>query len=1102
MPSSPGSNQSLTLALISDTGGPAASGTTFYYNVGSGGGGFEPTNSLGAGPLAVSRLVQSWNPSDVFAVGDLAYNAGGSTLQDISIGQYYNNFIYPYPSPAYAQGPYLAIDGQPVGSGRKSWPYNIYDYPNGFPNPVAVGAGGSSDQRNHFWGSLGNHDYGQAIGYSQVGVTDYNFDGEGIGQPVGPSSTTSLTSFIDYVVPFLENPDLLGADRPRLNVGAADKSGNRGAYYSITLGGTVEQPLVEFFMLDTERLNINAGFEDWNPSGAKVQDESSGKFSSKVKRDKQFSLSYDPSNPSSEAYAGTTTDPDNGYDQFTWLRQSLENSKAAWKVVTGHHPVYASGRWSDRQPDDHMSLPYMKRLLKALPEGSFDAYYNGHDHYYERVLEGVAGGIGLGIPFITNGNSGRNLSKKIQVPYGTSIYNPSAWDKANKKVEKPEENPNEPLTIYPFDAAPLEVASSALAGGVNGETNNFQNGLYGYGFGATKLEVEEGYLLFKYEEAPFSDPAIANHLAEGVAPDLGSGTDGIASTRAEDWIPDPNGSFKGKSDLAQFKLKITNGVVVGVELLNGGRGYMSSKGGNYVVRGFNIYGNNIDVIKPWEETAQVDLTFAGGELIDVALTSGGKGYELAVQAAANSNTATSTEINTLTADLVVALNYNLNEIQYLVRDETPLYNDWYLIAETVVDSLALELGAFGGMQISLAPSSKKAQDYLASLAITSGYSGTGAQRSYAKPQQGSIRVMDINGTLVAAGVSAPLVDGTAPLQFSRRPAPGAVSVDFGGDALSSYLVNFRAATQSVNLSYGTWSTGISLASPSIITFDQDINLSLVRADSVAAPVSFGFKRNDVSTPSILISAENGASSSALSTNGIFLPSGSGSWLSSESQSLGFYSSALGRMAAGEWVPIALNAAGQELAIQSLQLSGNAIEATFLGGFRALYSTGGTGVAEVVPGSGKLMVTVQRLGAQSNGLAFYEADPITGAVIVNGQSFLPGDAGYLQSALTSAQQDGLILGPNRLPAYGAEVVITDLPLNSQQNYGLLLLRNNSSSELASSYSAANAGGVVRMVSFVAPDRGLYYGIEDMPMGSSDNDFNDLIVGLSSADFLVA
>lgn len=139
---SSGSNPNLILALISDTGGPAASGTTFYYNVGSGGNGFEPTNSFGAGTQAVSQLVQSWNPSDVFGIGDLVYNASGSTLQDISIGQYYNNFIYPYPSPAYTQGQYLTIDGQPVTHGRKSWPYNIYDYPNGFPRPVSGGTGG------------------------------------------------------------------------------------------------------------------------------------------------------------------------------------------------------------------------------------------------------------------------------------------------------------------------------------------------------------------------------------------------------------------------------------------------------------------------------------------------------------------------------------------------------------------------------------------------------------------------------------------------------------------------------------------------------------------------------------------------------------------------------------------------------------------------------------------------------------------------------------------------------------------------------------------------------------------------------------------------
>lgn len=1084
------SSTGFRFALISDTGGPAASGTTFYYNIGSQGRGFEPTNSLGAGPYAVSRLVQSWNPSDVFAIGDLAYNAGGSTLQDISIGQYYNNFIYPYPAPPYLAPPYTQINGQAVESGRKAWPYNVYDYPTGFPNPVTGARGGSPDGRNHFWGALGNHDYGQYIGYSQVGVTPYNFAGKYIGPPAGPSSTTSVASFIDYVLPFLENPDLLGPDKNRLRIGAADKSGNRGAYYSMSFGGTVDEPLVEVFMLDTERLNINAGFESWDPSGSKNPNQS-GTYVSAVGANKNFSFAYDPSNPSSLALERTTTDPDNGYDQFTWLRQSLEASKASWKIITGHHPVYASGRWTDRQPDDHMSLPYMQRLLNALPEGSFDAYYNGHDHFYERVLESKEGGIGLGIPFITNGNSGRNLSKKIQTPYGSSVYNPEDW---GDKVANPG-NPNEKALPFLLNSAPLEVGASGLAGGDSPGRRGFANGLYGYGFGATKLEGAADYLLFKYEETPLTDPAIANHLIGGVEPDYGTGNDGIASTTAADWIPDPNGAFNGESDLAQFELIIENGVVTDVLFVQGGRGYMSSKGGNYVVRGFNIYGNNVDVLKPWEGTAQVDLTFTGGMLTDVNLTNGGRGYELAVQAAADSNLATSTsDIPASKPKLVVALNYNLDEIQYLVRDNS-LYNDWYLIAETAIDSLALQSGAFGGLQISLAPSSKKAQELLATLPITTGYSGVGAQRAYATPQQGSIQISDSNGTLISGGTSGPLADGVASLQLSRRPAPGLVNVAFGGDPLSSYLVNFREASKALNLSYGSWSSGISLVEPQTIKFNQDVNLSLIRTDSVAGPISFGLKKPGTATPSLEITAASGASNAAINMNSIFIPTGANSWLASEAQSLGSFSSSLGRVAAGDWIPVATNGSGQELAIQDIQVSANAIDVTFSGGFRALFNSAGTGIAESVPGTGQLAVTVQRLGRFNNGLAFYEADPVTGSVVLNGQSYLPGESGYLQAALASAQADGLILSPDRLPAYGAESVITNLPLSAQQNYGLLVLRNNSLTDLVSSYSAANPGGAVRMMSFVAPNRGVIYGIED----HVDNDFNDLIVGVSSSSF---
>lgn len=1094
MPAPAQAGQRLNLALISDTGGPAASGTTFYYNIGSRGGGFSPTNSFGPGPDAVASLVQSWNPSDVFGIGDLAYNGGGSTIQDISIGQYYNNFLYPYPSPSYLDSPYTIIDNNPIVPGRKSWPYNLYDYPNGFPNPVTDGKGGSSDQRNHFWAALGNHDYGLTVGYAQVGVTPYTLRGKPNGDPVGPSSTRDVASFVDYILPFLENPDLLGVDRPRLKVGSVDKGANNGIYYSISFGGTVEQPLLEFFILDTTRLNANSGNEKWNPSGSQTRvpdptntegPDKGYKYVNTFTGDSNYSFEYDPSDPSSMAVPVTTTDPGNGYKQFSWLKQSLESSKASWKIIAGHHPVYASGRWSDSQPDDHMSLPYLQKLLNALPEGSFDAYYNGHDHFYERVLESKAGGIGLGIPFFTNGNSGRNLEKKIQVPYGVSIYHPTEWD----KTESPG-NPNEKGLDHLLDFSPLEVGSSGLAGNGSNATGGFSNGRYGYGFGAVNVDAGDDYLLFKYEETQVVDPAIGNHLSGGIAPQ-----DSFAGTTPEDWVPNPGGVFNGKPDLARFALDITNGVVVGVRDIQGGNGYMSSKGGNYVVRGFNIYGNNVDVLKPWEGTAKVDLTFAGGKLTDVVLTDGGRGYELAVQAFADNNFSTSTSEFPNRNPLEVAINYNLEESQYLIRD-TELYTDWYLIAKTAISSDALQSGPFGGLQVSVAPSASKSKELLATLPITTGYTGLGAQRAYATPQQGFVQVIDGNGTLIAGGQTpGPLVDGMASLQLVRRPAPGVVNVEFGGDPLSSYLVNFREATRPLNLSYGSWSSGISKVAPQTIKFTQDVNLSLVRTDSVAGSISFGLKPAGSISPTLEITAPRGASQGALTANGVFIPTGSDSWIASESQSMGSFSSSLGRVAAGEWVPVAMNGARQQLAIQDMQVSGNAVDVTFSGGFRALFNTAGTGIAQSVPGPGQLAVTVQRLGRQTNGLAFYEADSITGAVAVNGQTLLPGEAGYLKAALASAQAAGLILSPDRLPAYGAESVITDLPLSSQRNYGLLLLRNNSATDLVSSYSAANPGGTVGMMSFVAPNRGVVYGIED----SIDNDFNDFIVGVSSAGF---
>lgn len=776
------------LALISDIGGPAASGTTFYYNLGSRGAGLLPTDSFGPGPAAVSQLVQSWGPSDVLAVGDLAYTTGGSTLQDISIGLYFNNFIHPYPSPLYLKRPYTKIAGAKVQNKAKQWPFNIYNYPFGFPNPLVPRLmGGSPDRRNHFWGSLGNHDYGSQIGYGQTGLTSYDFQGEPTGTPIGPSSAISVRSSIDYFLPFLNDPSLLGPDQARLRIGAADSTGNRGAYYAISFGGSSRKPLIDFFMLDTERLNINAGFEDWNPSGSKSLNQNTGQYENTVEADPSYSFTYNPSDPNSLALPNTTTDPDNGYDQYTWLRQQLVKSTARWKVITGHHPVYTSGRWSDVQPADHMSNPYLQRLLKALPAGSFDAYYNGHDHYYERVLESREGGIGLGIPFITNGNAGRILSEKIQVPYGQSIYEPTLFDPQSGS------NPNSAALPYLLNSNPIAVGSSGLTGNGNEtETYGINNGLYGYGFGAVKVDISPSFLLFEYEEASLTDPAIANHLSDGVQPEPG-----FKNTSPQDWIPDPTGEFKGQSDLAQFKLEISDGRVIRVDVVNGGNGYMSSKGGDYIVRGFNVYGNNVNPLKPWEATAQVDLTFKDGSLLNIELVDGGRGYELVPQAAANNNITQTTADLPEESAIIIGIDYNIEEVLYLVRDEQR-YNDWYLITKSEpVIKLEGQAGQPGTIELKIRAASRDARALLNDeLDLTTGYSGQGQQSFSRFAQDGDFVIYSRGETIAKGNLDRGVWRGSVANLPSQSDD---LIVQFEGDPISSYNINFKPSNRAARI---------------------------------------------------------------------------------------------------------------------------------------------------------------------------------------------------------------------------------------------------------------------------------------------------------------
>jgi tartrate-resistant acid phosphatase type 5 len=81
--------------------------------------------------------------------------------------------------------------------------------------------------------------------------------------------------------------------------------------------------------------------------------------------------------------------------QLAWLKEELAKSRAIWKLVYGHHPIYSAGMHED-------SPRLVKQLLPFL-KGRADIFLAGHDHDLQHLKpEGdvhffVSGGGGAGI---------------------------------------------------------------------------------------------------------------------------------------------------------------------------------------------------------------------------------------------------------------------------------------------------------------------------------------------------------------------------------------------------------------------------------------------------------------------------------------------------------------------------------------------------------------------------------------------------------------------------------------------------------------------------------------------------------------------------------
>jgi len=100
-------------------------------------------------------------------------------------------------------------------------------------------------------------------------------------------------------------------------------------------------------------------------------------------------------------------------NQLKWIENVLQQSTAKWKIVMGHHPIYAGTTKDGSERED-----LQNRLLPMLEKYRVDAYYCGHIHNFQHIKPGSSS-----IDFFVN--SSASQSRKV-VPFDGSVFTSAA----------------------------------------------------------------------------------------------------------------------------------------------------------------------------------------------------------------------------------------------------------------------------------------------------------------------------------------------------------------------------------------------------------------------------------------------------------------------------------------------------------------------------------------------------------------------------------------------------------------------------------------------------------------------------------------------------
>jgi 3',5'-cyclic AMP phosphodiesterase CpdA len=110
--------------------------------------------------------------------------------------------------------------------------------------------------------------------------------------------------------------------------------------------------------------------------------------------------------------------------QLLWLEQELSRSKASWKVVFGHHPIYASGAYGTNSK-------FIKIFTPLFQKYGVQLYINGHEHHYERT-RAINGTTYL----ITGGGAGtRPVGRSEWTEYSASSLSFAAYEVYPDRIE-------------------------------------------------------------------------------------------------------------------------------------------------------------------------------------------------------------------------------------------------------------------------------------------------------------------------------------------------------------------------------------------------------------------------------------------------------------------------------------------------------------------------------------------------------------------------------------------------------------------------------------------------------------------------------------------